>query len=93
MASTGCAAGVSCKSLASFSAVSAALTILKVFQRSGQSWLVTCTGDDDLYNHKQGDHGACPVGFLQMSNALIAFVAGQQIHSSFPQVSDSACES
>ena len=33
MASTGCAAGVSCKSLASFSAVSAALAILKTFSK------------------------------------------------------------
>ena len=63
-----------------------------LFQRSSQSRLVTCTADNDVCNHKQGDRGAYPPVFLQMHSVLIAFIAGLQIQLSFLQVSESGCE-
>ena len=63
-----------------------------LFQRSSQSRLVTCIAGDDLCNHKQGDHGACPLALLQMHSVLIASVAEPQIQLSFPQASESGCE-
>ena len=79
------AAGVSCKSLASFSAVPAALAILS----SGQAQLIACSADGGLCIHRQDDHGACPLGFFQMHSVRIICVTEPQIHLSFPQVSES----
>ena len=63
----------------------------KLFQSLSQTWLKACTEDGDLCIHRQGNHGAYPLGFLQIHNVWIICVT--EICLSFPQVSQSRRES